>query len=130
LAQKSLSILHRVDTSMIWTSFFHEKRYKWLSFNLWFFYIFFYKNFFFFNLKKLNINYFKDYNYFLNFKKINKTIKKNSVRFSYHINLYCIETLNYLILLNLYFKTNLAFYRKKNITQDNNKINLNNFFYN
>jgi len=116
MAQKSLSLLHRIDTSMVWTSFIHEKKYKWLSFNLWFFYLYFYKVFFFFNIDKLKSKniYFRDFNTFIknhNIKYLH--IKNTYVRFSYHIDLYCIEFFNYIILLNLYFETSLFFYKKK-----------------
>jgi hypothetical protein len=129
MAQKSLSILHRVDTSMIWTSFFHEKKFKWLSFNIWFFFLYFYKNYFFFNIKK-NYHYFTNSTNFLNFKKIPKNINNSKLRFSYYINLYCIEWLNYLILLNLYFKTNLRFYKKKQQISKTTNVLTSNFFNN
>ena len=110
-------MLHRADCSMIWNSFLLDRKHKWLSYNLWFFYIQFYKVVFFFNFS-INKN-FKILNYFY-IKKIlyskKKKFKLDSItpRFSYYIDLYFLEFLNQLILLNLYFFTNLKFYKKKN----------------
>ena len=116
MAQKSLSMLHRADCSMIWNSFILDKKYKWLSYNLWFFYIQFYKVIFFFdftinkNLKLLNYLYKTN---ILQSKKHKFKISSTTPRFSYYIDLYCLEFLNQLILLNLYFFTTLEFYKKK-----------------
>ena len=101
---------------MIWNSFILDKKYKWLSYNLWFFYIQFYKVIFFFdftihkNFKLLNHLYKKN---ILQSKKHKFKISSVTPRFSYYIDLYCLEFLNQLILLNLYFFTNLEFYKKK-----------------
>ena len=43
MGQKSLSVLHRIDSSMIWNSYIYDKNYKWLSYNLWISYLQFYK---------------------------------------------------------------------------------------
>jgi hypothetical protein len=102
---------------MIWNSFLLDRKHKWLSYNLWFFYIQFYKVVFFFSFS-INKN-FKILNYFY-IKKIlyskKKKFKLDSItpRFSYYIDLYFLEFLNQLILLNLYFFTNLKFYKKEN----------------
>ena len=122
LAQKSLSMLSRADCSMIWNSFIFDKKYKWLSYNLWFFYIQFYKVIFFFdftinkNFKLLNHLYKKN---ILQSKKHKFKISSVTPRFSYYIDLYCLEFLNQLILLNLYFFTNLEFYKKKTLSRFN-----------
>jgi hypothetical protein len=97
---------------MIWTSYIYEKKYKWLSFNLWFFYLYFYKNFFFFKLdsEKQNPKHFIEFNTFVKNKQ-NKYVKIEKInnRFNYYIDLYCIEFFNYIILLNLYFETQLKY---------------------
>lgn len=110
-------MLHRADASMIWTSFLFDKKFKWLSYNLWFIYIQFYKVIFFFNIQneKKN-NFLQRYNktsFVINKQKNFFYLKKNKTRFSYHLDLYCIEFYNHLILLNLYFFTLLKFYKKK-----------------
>lgn len=117
-------MLHRADSSMIWNSYLFDKNYKWLSYNLWFTYINFYKVLFFFNFKVSKnvwlLNYYKNNKKFSSIKK-KKIFKlsKTSVRFSYYIDLYCIEFLNQLILLNLYFFTNLFFYKDLHVRKKN-----------
>lgn len=130
MGQKSLSVLHRADSSMIWNSYIYNKQYKWLSYNLWFAYIHFYKIIFFCN----------SYSYvFLNHLSNSKNMQlitlskkymhlsKTSIRFSYYIDLYCLEFYNYLLLINIYFLTNLFFFkinkkRKKNKLTKSNKL--------
>ena len=120
LAQKSLSMLHRADCSMIWSSFILYKKYKWLSYNLWFYYIQFYKVIFFFdftinkNFKLLNHFYIK---HILQSNKHKFKISSLTPRFSYYIDLYCLEFLNQLVVLNLYFYTTLEFYKQKSSSQ-------------
>lgn len=112
-------MLHRADSSMIWNSFLFDRNYKWLSYNLWFIYIQFYKVLFFFDFSikanKILLTYYNK-SKFLTFKK-KKSFKLSSVtpRFSYYIDLYCFEFFNQLFLLNLYFFTNLQFYKKKSL---------------
>lgn len=119
LGQKSLSMLHRADASMIWTSFLYDKHNKWLSYNLWFIYIQFYKILFFFdftihkNQDYLNLHLKK--NFLIKKKYKNFKLLSTTPRFSYYIDLYCFEFLNQLILLNLYFYTTLNFYKKSKL---------------
>ena len=130
MGQKSLSMLHRADASMIWNSFIFNKHYKWLSYNLWFIYIQFYKVLFFFdftvhtNQEFLNLHLKKNFLIKKKYKKF-KLLSKTP-RFSYYIDLYCFEFLNQLILLNLYFYTTLNFYKKskfkKNMSIKNNFV--------
>jgi hypothetical protein len=133
LAQKGLSMLHRADCSMVWSSFLLDKKNKWLSYNLWFIYIHFYKSIFFFNFsissKNLLLNYYYKRNFLLlKKKKISFKLSKTKPRFSYYTDLYCIEFFSQLILLNLYFFTNLAFYKKNNTYElhDNDALNYDN----
>lgn len=100
---------------MIWSSYIFDKKNKWLSYNLWFIYIYFYKNIIFcrFYLKK-NLKYFhKNLRTSFKLKKQKKLyLSKTKTRFSYYIDLYCIEIFESLILLNLFFFTNLPFYKQ------------------
>lgn len=103
---------------MIWNSFLFDKYYKWLSYNLWFTYIQFYKVIFFFDftLKNNNklLNYYFRKNFIFKSKKYKQfKLTKTTPRFSYYTDLYCIEFFDQLILLNLYFFTTLEFYKKK-----------------
>lgn len=116
---------------MIWSSFLFDKKFKWLSYNLWFIYIQFYKVIFFFDVKnnknnKLLKRY--DKKSFMLVKKKNfYYLKKNTPRFSYYLDLYFIEFYNHLILLNLYFFTTLKFYKKRKIINKDLKKELNFF---
>jgi hypothetical protein len=132
LAQKSLSVLHRIDSSMIWNSYIYDKKFKWLSYNLWFSYIQFYKICFFFNVDNSNTN--TNFTYLKNSFILKNNVKyfnliKTPTRFSYYIDLYCVEFFNYILLINLYFYTNLLFYKhKSNKHKIVKKIELNTFF--
>lgn len=101
---------------MIWDSYIYNKNYKWLSYNLWFVYFQFYKIIYFidqdifFIYKNLHFN--KNVINKKNFKNYN-IMKKNTKRFCYYIDLYCIEFYNFIILLNLYFSINLNTLKKK-----------------
>jgi hypothetical protein len=115
---------------MVWSSFLLDKKNKWLSYNLWFIYIHFYKSIFFFDFSTSPKNIFLNYYYkksFLVFKKkkISFKLSKTKPRFSYYADLYCIEFFSQLILLNLYFFTKLSFYKKKNVLELSGEINSN-----
>lgn len=116
---------------MIWTSYLFDKKFKWLSYNLWFIYIQFYKIIFFFNIqdKKKNklLHQYNKTSFIINKQKNFFYLKKNTSRFSYYLDLYCIEFYNYLLLLNLYFFTILKFYKKKKHYNINLKKQLNLF---
>ena len=114
MAQKSLTILDKADLSLVWTSCIFDKKYKWLSYNLWFSYIQYYKNVFFFNVK---FNPLKRYNVpqnriFFKIKGGSNLGRREVVRFSYHLDLYCIEVFNHLLLLNIYFLVNLEYLKR------------------
>lgn len=117
MGQKGLSTIHRIDTSMIWHSYIYNKEYKWLSYNLWFAYIQFYKIIFFtdtqFNLYTSLAYKNNTYVYTNITDKIFKLTKLNK-RFSYHVELYCFEFNNFLLLLNVFFKANLKFFKNPN----------------
>lgn len=120
MGQKSLSLLHRADASMIWSSYIFDKKNKWLSYNLWFMYIYFYKNIIFcqFYLKK-NKKYFHKQTKSLSLTTNKRLyLNKSKLRFSYYIDLYCIEIFESLILINLFFFTNLRFYKQELATQN------------
>lgn len=126
MGQKSLAVLHRADASMIWNSYIYNKQYKWLSYNLWFAYIHFYKIIFFCNSYSYsflnNMSNFKNKN-LINISNKYISINKTSVRFSYYIDLYCLEFYNYLLLINIYFLTNLSFFKLKKKVWNKKKFN-------
>ena len=93
MGQKSLSSLHRVDSSMIWNSSLYNSNYKWLSYNLWFSYIQFYKIIFFLNTVKSK--FFSNFDYFNNntfLKKKKKVLAHVKILYDFHI------ILNYIVL--------------------------------
>ena len=100
---------------MIWSSYIFDKKNKWLSYNLWFIYIYFYKNIIFhqFYLKKNRKYLHKKINSFLHLKTKKLYLTKKKQRFSYYIDLYCFEIYDSLILINLFFFTNLRFYKQE-----------------
>lgn len=114
MGQKGLSVLHRIDSSMIWQSYVYNKNYKWLSYNLWFAYIQFYKVIFYVDTDLMLRNNLAYHNTFLikTYNNIHK-VYKTHIRFSYHIDLYCIEFYNFLLLLNVFFYANLDFFQHK-----------------
>ena len=129
MGQKSLASLHRIDSSMIWNSSLYNSNYKWLSYNLWFSYIQFYKVIFFFNVVKSkispNLKYYNN-NTFIKKKKKSFSVCQDFIRFSYYIDLYCVEFHDFFLLINIFFLTNLRFFKeinskkyiKKNIYKD------------
>jgi len=117
---------------MIWNSYIYDKKFKWLSYNLWFSYIQFYKICFFFDIyntqENSNIVYLKN-SFILKNKLKYFNLTKTQKRFSYYIDLYCVEFFNYILLINLYFSTNLLFYKyKSNKRKITKKVELNTFF--
>lgn len=115
MGQKSLSIVHRIDNSMIWNSSLYNCNYKWLSYNLWFVYTQFYKTTLFCDIytTKLWNNFENTYNLLPTKKKNKSHMLKTYVRFSYYIDLYCVEFIDFFLLINIYFYTNLKFYKKE-----------------
>ena len=133
MAQKSLSVVHRIDTSMTWNIRIFNKQYKWLSYSLWIIYTYFYKSIFFleenenyiYNYLHLNTNTFIVYN---NNKRI--YLPKLQKRFSYYISLYAFEFLQHILLLSVFFQTNLLTLKKKKIFKKKKIITYYNFFLN
>lgn len=113
MGQKGLSTIHRIDSSMFWQSFIYNKDYRWLSYNLWFAYIQFYKIIFLLNndlILYTNVVY-NNNSYVYTYSKNIYKIYKHHKRFAYHVELYCFEFLNYLLLINVFFKANLLFFK-------------------
>ena len=94
---------------------------------MWFAYIQFYKITFFsnFNEDSVKIKLLKNTNTFIKYNSEKKfQINKTHIRFSYYIDLYCIEFFKTILLINLFFKTNLLLYKaKKKKIRKKKKIN-------
>ena len=131
MGQKSLPQLHKIDTSMMWETSLYNSNYKWLSYNLWFIFTYYYKyNLYSMNQKNLELNnFFLNQNYLVNirFNKYSR-LKSYNIRFSYFIELYCLEYYNYLLLINIFFLTNLSFFKDSKQLNLENKKKLKNFF--
>jgi len=82
------------------------------------------------NQKNLELNnFFLNQNYLVNirFNKYSR-LKSYNIRFSYFIELYCLEYYNYLLLINIFFLTNLSFFKDSKQLNLENKKKLKNFF--
>lgn len=115
MAQKSLPILNKVNTSMIWYSTYYFKHYKWLSSqNLYLLYffnkLFVYLDFFFFNL--LWIKPYTTYFYQTPVKRSFSTYEK--FRFFKPITSYLVTINTTSIFFNLYYKTSLETFQALN----------------
>jgi len=106
MAQKSLSVVHRIDNSMTWEMRIFNKQNKWLSYSLWIIYTYLYKLVFFIQVDK---NYV--YNNLHTSEQTFRILKKKKIiplnikkRFCYYISLYSFEFLNFIILLSIFFK--------------------------
>ncbi len=130
MGQKSLPLLHKIDTSMIWENSLYNEKYKWLSYNLWFIFIYYYKQNLFY-LYKENIqlsNLTVKNNLTPKFNCKYKRTKSTNIRFSYHIELYCLEYYNYLLLINIFFLTHLNFFKSSKKKKKKILTNIKNLF--
>lgn len=115
MAQKSLPILNKVNTSMIWYSTYYCKHYKWMSSqNLYLLYffnkLFVYLDFFFFHL--LWIKPYTTYFYQTPVKPSFATYEK--FRFFKPITSYLVTLNTKSIFFNLYYKTSLETFQALN----------------
>lgn len=101
MAQKTFLKLHRVNKSMYWESSIYNKKYKYYSYTVWLILIYFYKN-----IIKID-----DYN-FMNFLE-KKNILIEDKRLIYNLNLYFLQTDNLNLVINLYSKIEIKFFKKK-----------------
>ena len=108
MAQKSLPIINKVNSSMTWFTTFFSKYYKWLSSTqLYLLYIF--------NYYILMLNYINKNSLWINFESLYlyKSFKNNEkkkliqLKFFKYITSYIIEEKNLLIICNLYYKGSL-----------------------
>lgn len=58
-------------------------------------------------------NFFLNQNFIVNNQNTKYlNLRSTTIRFSYFIELYCLEYFNFLFLINVYFLTNLSFFKK------------------
>lgn len=115
MAQKSLPVLNKVNTSMIWYSTYYSKYYKWLSSQTIFFLYFFNKltvftDLFFFKLmwvffEKTSLSY---------GTKIIKFRELNEKRYFKPVTSYLISLKSKNIIINVFYKTSLQRFQQIN----------------
>lgn len=115
MAQKSLPILNKVNTSMIWYTTYYFKYYKWLSSqNLYLLYffnkLFVYLDFLFFNLMWLN---FYTVDLYSSTHKI-PHIRRIKQRFFKPITSYLVTLNTKSIYFNLFYRTSLEKFQSRN----------------
>ena len=119
MACKSLPIINKVNTSMIWYSTYYEKHYKWLSSQtLYFMYFlnkmlvylrFFFRIFLWLPFEK---------SYILDNKKLRQPNIKNKGRYFKPVTAYIVNIKNVLIVYNVYYLTSLAKFQKTPAQED------------
>ena len=113
MACKSLPIINKVNTSMLWYTTYYEKHYKWLSSQtLYFMYFlnkilvylrFFFKIFLWLPFEKT---------YILDNRKLGKPNIKNKGRYFKPVTAYLVNIKNVLVVYTVYYLTTLAKFQK------------------
>lgn len=119
MAQKSLPILNKVNTSMIWYTTYYYKHYKWLSsqnlYLLFFFNkLFIYLDFLFFNLMWVDFYSINLYH----FTKKAHLPKFTKQRFFKPVTSYLVTINTKTIFFNIYYKTSLEKFQSLNNKTD------------
>jgi hypothetical protein len=113
VAQKSLPILNKVNTSMVWYTTFYMKHYKWLSSQNLYLMYFFNKLFVYLDFLFYELLWVIPYRECLYYSKSTKTFTKLSkVRFFKPLTCYMVSLGSMLIIFNLYYKTSLEAFQK------------------
>lgn len=115
MAQKSLPILNKVNTSMIWYSTYYYKYYKWLSSQNLFLLYFFNKLFVYLDFFFLSCLWVSNYSSTLYYtaKPLNK-IYKTKVRFFKPVTAYLINMEENYVIFNIFYKTTLEAFQELN----------------
>ena len=115
MAQKSLPILNKVNTSMIWYSTYYFKHYKWLSSQNLYLLYFFNKLFVYLDLFHLSLLWVKPYSiYFYQDEKRPLFTNFERIRFFKPVTSYLVNANNKCIFFNLYYKTTLETFQALN----------------
>lgn len=126
MAQKSLPVLNKVNTSMVWYTTYYYKHYKWLSSqNLYLLYffnkLFVYLDFLFFNLFWVDFYSTQLYSNRLRARRS----KFTKQRFFRPITSYLIALNNSSAFINIYYKTSLEKFQNLNAQQTSVTHNFN-----
>jgi len=109
LSQKSLPVLNKVNTSMIWYSSYYYKHYKWLSAQYIYLLYFLNKLFIYLDFMYSKILWFSVSSiYFYSNEKNRIKIKFKKTRFFYPTTAYLVNLKSGLIIFNFYYKTTLS----------------------
>lgn len=119
MAQKSLPILNKVGTSMVWYTTFYFKHYKWLSSqNLYLLYffnkLFVYLDFLFVDL--LWLKHYKTYLYYT--PRTSVFVSYKQIRFFKPVTSYLVNANDTYLIFNIYYKTTLEAFQKLNETEE------------
>lgn len=122
MAQKSLPILNKVNTSMVWYTTYYFKHYKWLSSqNLYLLYffnkLFVYLDFLFFNL--LWVDFYNPHLY--SYRRKARLPKFSKQRFFKPVTSYFVTLNNKSIFFNIFYKTSLEKFQAMNNTIETRK---------
>ncbi len=128
MAQKSLPILNKVNTSMIWYSTYYSKNYKWLSSQILYFLYFFNKLTVFLDIFFRNILWvwFEKTSLSYNYKSLN-FVSKNEIRFFKPVTSFLINLQGINLVINVFYKTSLQRFQQINWQISLNSSPINNF---
>ena len=113
MAQKSLPILNKVGTSMVWYTTYYYKHYKWLSSQNLYLLYFFNKLFVYLDFLFLNLLWLKPYTTNLYPTKKNPSvIRYTRVRFFKPVTSYLLSIGSYFTLFNIYYSTSLESFQQ------------------
>lgn len=120
MAQKSLPILNKVNTSMVWYTTFYSKHYKWLSSQNLYLMYFFNKLFVYLDFLFYELLWVVPYSNYLYYSKLPKSFSKwSKIRFFKPLTAYIVNVSNVFIVFNLYYKTTLEAFQKVNVLLEN-----------
>lgn len=121
MAQKSLPILNKIGTSMVWYTTYYYKHYKWLSSQNLYLLYFFNKLFVYLDFFFLNLMWLKPYTtklYYCSFRS--SSTKFTKIRFFKPVTSYLINIKERYTIFNLYYKTTLEAFQRLAEGQKNN----------
>lgn len=109
MSQKSLPVLNKVNTSMIWYSSYYYKHYKWLSAQYIYLLYFLNKLFIYLDFMYSKIFWFSVSSIYFYSNEQNKIkIKFRKTRFFYPTTAYLVNLKSGLVIFNFYYKTTLS----------------------
>ena len=115
MAQKSLPILNKVGTSMVWYTTFYFKHYKWLSSQNLYLLYFFNKLFVYLDFLLVNLLWLKPYKTYLYYTPRTRSfVRYSRVRFFKPVTSYLVNVNETYLIFNIYYKTTLEAFQQLN----------------